>query len=119
MIARAVQARPDDAQIVDSMGWALYMGGDYTASISYLEKAVELVPGDPTVNDHLGDVYWRLGRKNEARFQWERALAFSPQNTLAQSIQKKLKDGLPPSSFVNSAAMSDEDSRHTETNATP
>ncbi len=102
MIARAVQARPDDAQIVDSMGWALYMGGDYVASIEYLEKAVELLPGDPTVNDHLGDVYWRLGRKNEAKFQWERALSFSPEPKLAQGIHKKLKDGLPPSHFANS-----------------
>jgi len=102
MIARAVKERPDDAQIVDSMGWALYMGGDYTASISYLEKAVELLPGDPTVNDHLGDVYWRLGRRNEARFQWERALTFSPDDKLADTIRKKLKDGLPADHFASS-----------------
>lgn len=119
MIARAVKARPDDAQIVDSMGWALYIGGDYTASISYLEKAVELLPGDPTVNDHLGDVYWRLGRKNEARFQWDRALSFSPEAKLAQVIQNKLKDGLPPSDFANSTTSSEDAGATIDLRSTP
>ena len=96
MIEVAVKARPDDAQIVDSMGWVLYLTGDYTGATDYLEKAVELLPGDATVNDHLGDVYWRLGRKTEARYQWERSLTFSPEAKVAGNIHKKLKDGLPP-----------------------
>jgi Flp pilus assembly protein TadD len=96
MIAKAVKARPNDAQIVDSMGWVLYLQGAYQEATQYLEKAVELLPGDPEVNDHLGDVYWRLGRKTEARFQWERSLSFSPQDKLSNSIHKKLKEGLPP-----------------------
>ena len=96
MIARALKARPDDAQIIDSMGWALYMDGEYTDSSSYLEKAVELLPGDPAVNDHLGDVYWRLDRKDEARFQWERALSFSPEKKEAHELNQKIKEGLPP-----------------------
>jgi len=104
MIAKAVKARPDDAQIVDSMGWLLYVEGDYQKSMPYLEKAVELLPGDPTVNDHLGDVYWRLGRKNEARFQWERSLTFSPEAKLVESIHKKLKQGLPPMHLANTAS---------------
>ena len=119
MIAKAVKARPDDAQIVDSMGWALYLEGDYAASIPYLEKAVELLPGDPTVNDHLGDVYWRLGRHNEARFQWERSLSFSPEAKLAQIIHKKLKDGLPPTHLANTAAPQSETAEKAEPTATP
>lgn len=94
MLQRAVAARPNDAQIVDSMGWALYLLGKYGEAADYLEKAVQLLPGDPTVNDHLGDAYWRLGRRTEARFQWERSLTFSPDETLAESIRRKLKDGL-------------------------
>ena len=96
MIAKAVKVRPNDAEIVDSMGWALYMQGNYEEAKGYLEKAVELLPGDPTVNDHLGDTYWQLGRKTEARFQWERSLTFSPEEKLVSIIRKKLKDGLPP-----------------------
>jgi tetratricopeptide (TPR) repeat protein len=107
MIERAVLARPNDPQIVDSMGWSLYMQGDYKTASGYLEKAVELLPGDPTVNDHLGDVYWRLGRKTEARFQWERALTFSPEVKLAEGIHKKLKTGLPPAPAQVTATSAD------------
>ncbi len=100
MIARAVEARPDDPQITDSMGWVLYMQGDYDNARTYLEKAVELLPSDPEVNDHLGDVYWRLGRKTEARFQWNRALTYNPEPKLVAAINKKIKDGLPPTSVI-------------------
>jgi tetratricopeptide (TPR) repeat protein len=95
MIETAFKARPDDAEIVDSMGWALYLNGEYASAARYLEKAVELLPGDPTVNDHLGDVYWRIGRKTEARFQWERSLTFSPDEKLFKRLNQKLKEGLP------------------------
>jgi tetratricopeptide (TPR) repeat protein len=94
MIQRAFKARPDDAEIVDSMGWSLYLEGDYANATRYLEKAVELLPNDPTVNDHLGDVYWRVGRKTEARFQWERSLSFSPDDKLLVKLHQKLKEGL-------------------------
>jgi len=96
MIEKAVMARPNDPQIVDSMAWALYLAGHYEEASGYGERAIELLPSDPTVNDHLGDIYWRMGRKNEARFQWERTLSYSPDTKLAESIHRKLKDGLPP-----------------------
>lgn len=96
MIAKALSARPNDPQIIDSMGWAYYVTGEYDQAADFLERAVEMLPGDPTVNDHLGDAYWRLGRKTEARFQWNRALSFSPEQDAAQEISRKLKDGLPP-----------------------
>lgn len=96
MLKIAVEARPGDAQILDSMGWALYLQGKYKESVSYMEKAVGLMPADATVNAHLGDVYYRVGRKTEARFQWERALTFKPDIALAEALQKKIKEGLPP-----------------------
>jgi tetratricopeptide (TPR) repeat protein len=95
MLEKAVKFRPSDAQIVDSMGWALYLLGEYDEAAEYLEKAVDLMPADPTVNDHLGDAYWRLGRRTEARYQWERSLTFSPETLLAETLRQKLKDGLP------------------------
>jgi len=109
MIEKAVKARPDDAEIVDSMGWALYLSGDYEGATEYLEKAVELLPGDPTVNDHLGDAYWRLGHKTEARYQWERSLSFSPEAKLADSLHHKLKEGLPPPTTLAGAVPPDAD----------
>ena len=105
MLEQAVKSRPNDAQIVDSMGWSLYLQGDYQAATAFLKKAVELLPGDPTVNDHLGDVYWRLGRKNEARFQWERSLSFAPEDTLVDRLNHKLKTGLPAAKLANTAAQ--------------
>ncbi len=45
----------------------------YEEAVKHLERAVELKPEDPTINDHLGDAYWRVGRKLEARFQWAHA----------------------------------------------
>ncbi len=97
MIEKAVKERPNDPQIVDSMGWASYLLKDYADAAMHIEKALELMPGDATINDHLGDVYWRLGRKTEARYQWERSLSFNPESPAAiEAIRKKIKDGLPP-----------------------
>lgn len=95
MISKAVNARPHDAHIIDSMGWALYHLGRYDEAQAYLERSIELMPNDATVNDHLGDVYWKLGRKREARFQWERALLFDPDEKLEASLKTKLESGMP------------------------
>lgn len=92
----AVSERPDDAHIIDSMGYADYLAGDFQAAVVHLEKAADLMPDDPTVNDHLGDAYWRIGRKTEARFQWQRALNFKPDTDNATIIQQKIKNGLSP-----------------------
>ncbi len=92
----ALTARPDDAHIIDSMGWAQYLAGDFAGAVQSFEKAVEMMPDDPTVNDHLGDAYWRVGRQTEAQFQWRRALTFNPEEDTAEAIREKLENGLPP-----------------------
>jgi tetratricopeptide (TPR) repeat protein len=100
MIEKAVELRPDDGYIVDSLGWAHYRMGDYAGAVEQLEKAVEVVPQDPTINDHLGDAYWQSGRLSEARYQWQRALQFGPQENEIKPIEEKLQSGLktpPPS----------------------
>jgi tetratricopeptide (TPR) repeat protein len=96
MIEKAVELRPEDGYIVDSLGWAHYRLGDYSSSVQYLEKAIELVPEDPTINDHLGDAYWQSGRPVEARYQWRRALQFGPQDDEVKPIQAKLDGGTVP-----------------------
>jgi tetratricopeptide (TPR) repeat protein len=95
MIEKAVELRPEDGYIVDSLGWAHYRLGDYGSAVQYLEKALELVPEDPTINDHLGDAYWQSGRSVEARYQWRRALQFGPDQDEVKPIEAKL-DGTPP-----------------------
>ena len=64
-----------------------------------MERAAELMPIDPVVNDHLGDVLWAVGRYNEAEFQWRRALSFvDPENPSPDidpdRIRRKLEIGL-------------------------
>src|SRR5437016_9319116 len=98
MIGKAVELRPEDGYIVDSLGWAHYRLGDYPSAVQYLEKAIELVPEDPTINDHLGDAYWQSGRPTEARFQWRRALQFGPEADEVKPIEAKLDHGLVPAS---------------------
>jgi tetratricopeptide (TPR) repeat protein len=94
MIERAVQLRPNDGYIVDSLGWVLYRLHDYEGAARRLERAVLLRPDDPTINDHLGDAYWRVGRYLEARFQWRRALSLDPEKKDIPAIEKKLQRGL-------------------------
>jgi tetratricopeptide (TPR) repeat protein len=94
MIRKAVEQRPNDGYIVDSLGWAHYRLGNYEKAAEHLERAVELRPVDPTINDHLGDAYWKVGRMIEAKFQWKRAQGLKPDAELAAQIEKKLKDGL-------------------------
>ena len=95
MIRRAVEQRPDDGYIVDSLGWAYYRVGDYAEATKHLERAVELRPEDPTINDHLGDAYWKVGRQLEAHFQWSHAAALKPEPDELVKIQAKMKDGMP------------------------
>ena len=98
MLKRAVELRPNDGFIVDSLGWVHYRLGDYRAAVERLERAVELEPGDPIINDHLGDAYWRVGREREARYQWRRALSLEPEDEAVADIEQKLKSGLPAKS---------------------
>jgi tetratricopeptide (TPR) repeat protein len=96
MIQKAVDLRPSDGYIVDSLGWAHYRLGKYEDAVRELERAVSLKPDDPVLNDHLGDAYWRAGRKLEATFQWTHARDMTPEPDVLASVQKKLAEGLPP-----------------------
>jgi tetratricopeptide (TPR) repeat protein len=95
MIRRAVEQRPDDGYIVDSLGWAYFRTGNYDEAVKNLERAVELKPDDPTINDHLGDAYWRVGRTLEAHYQWSQAKDLGPEKEDLPKIEAKIKDGLP------------------------
>lgn len=94
MVQKAVAARPQSGAMLDSLGWAYYRLGDYKTAVEKLEGAVELEPGDPDVNGHLGDAYWRVGRKTEAQFQWRRVLSLEPDDKQKAESEAKLKNGL-------------------------
>jgi tetratricopeptide (TPR) repeat protein len=105
MIKRAVEQRPDDGYIVDSLGWAYYRIGNYEDAVKHLERAIDLKPEDPTINDHLGDAYWRIGRTLEAKFQWAHARDLKPEPEELPKIEAKLENGLPED--TSSAASAD------------
>jgi tetratricopeptide (TPR) repeat protein len=104
MIKRAVDQRPDDGYIVDSLGWAYYRLGNYDDAVKNLERAIDLKPEDPTINDHLGDAYWRIGRKLEAKFQWAHARDLKPEPEEVPKIEAKIENGLsdePPAAAAS------------------
>jgi Flp pilus assembly protein TadD len=96
MLRRAVELRPNDGYIVDSLGWAHFKLGQYVEATETLEKAINLKPADPVLNDHLGDAYWRVNRRIEAHFQWNHARDdMEPDADDRPAILKKIEVGLP------------------------
>jgi tetratricopeptide (TPR) repeat protein len=104
MIKRAVEQRPDDGYIVDSLGWAYFRIGNYEEAVKNLERAIDLKPEDPTINDHLGDAYWRVGRTLEAKFQWSHARDLKPEPDDLPKIEAKIENGLPDDPSAAAAA---------------
>lgn len=96
MLHRAVELRPADGYIIDSVGWAYYRLGKYEEALKWMERAIEKKPGDPVINDHLGDVFFRLGRTLEARFQWSHARDLKPEPEDLLIINEKLRTGILP-----------------------
>ena len=96
MVEKAVAANPRSGAIIDSLGWAHYRLGDFTKAVEILEQAIELEAGDPEINNHLGDAYWMVGRKDEAVFQWRRVLTLKPDDKNRLDVEKKLASGLGP-----------------------
>lgn len=95
MVKKAVELRPNDGYIVDSLGWAYFQLRDFEQAVVQLERAVDLKPGDAIISEHLGDAYWRVGRRLEARFQWQHAKDNKPQPADLSRIEDKLKNGMP------------------------
>lgn len=90
LIEKALKIAPDDAMIVDSMGWVLYRLGDLERSRELLARAYALMP-DAEIGAHLGEVLWKLGRTAEADRIWREALARAPDNETLKSTIKRFK----------------------------
>jgi tetratricopeptide (TPR) repeat protein len=85
---------PESAAIADSLGWGYYLNGDYASAILYLEKAVQQSGSDVTINEHIGDAYWRAGRRVDARYAWRTAKLKAPEQD-AIRLAQKIDLGLP------------------------
>ena len=79
LLDKALTLAPDDAYILDSVGWAQYRSGNLTRAQEYLERAYTLRP-DPEIAAHLGEVLWARGQRDEAGKLWQTSLQTYPQN---------------------------------------
>jgi tetratricopeptide (TPR) repeat protein len=111
LIRQAVEMRPNDGDIVDSLGWAYYRLGKYNEAVDELERAIDLRPQSWEINDHLGDVYWKVGRKLEARFQWAHARDLKPDPEKLALIERKINEGLEPVETDLAAKRAEEDAK--------
>ena len=94
MLKEAYKKKSNDPYITDSVGWGYYLVGDYINAEKYLKKALLLMPSDPIVNDHYGDVLWQLNRKLQAKYFWENVLELEEtEDEMKKNIKKKLLNG--------------------------
>ena len=95
MLENAYNKKENDPYITDSIGWGYYLVGDYIKAEKYLKRAVELMPFDPIIHDHYGDVLWRLNRKIQAKYFWESVLDLEDtEEKMKKDIYFKLLNGL-------------------------
>ena len=95
MLKTAYDLKSNDPYIIDSIGWAYFLIEDYVEAEKYLKRAVELMPDDPIVNDHYGDILWKLNRKIQARYFWNNVLTFDGTgDDMREKINIKVVEGL-------------------------
>jgi len=95
MLEKAYKQKVDDPYIIDSVGWGYFLTNNYVSAEKYLQRALRLMPRDPIVNDHYGDVLWKLNRKIQARYYWQSAFESDyADDDLKNKISEKLLKGL-------------------------
>ena len=88
MIQKAVKLDPTNYAYLDSLGWVYYRLGDYNKAEKHLQQALSRGATDPTVHDHLGDVYEKSGQLKLAAAQWEMSL-----HEYARMVQADIQQG--------------------------
>ena len=94
MLAQAARARPNDPAIADSLGWALFRAGATARALPLIERAAADDPANAEIGEHLGDIYWRLGRRYEARYAWTAARVSAETPAVAERLSGKIANGL-------------------------
>jgi len=87
--------RKNDGYIIDSLGWAYYINKNYIIAERFLQRAVQLKPLDPIINDHYADSLWMLNKNIQARYFWKYVLSLDDtEQKLKDSINQKLIFGI-------------------------
>ncbi len=90
LIERALELRPDDPYIIDSLGWVQYRLGNNDESIRHLRNAY-MARGDVEIAAHLGEVLWQSGLLEEANIVWDQALENQPDNPILVETLERLR----------------------------
>lgn len=93
LLEHAHELKPADLSVTDSLGWAYFVTGDTARALPLIEQAARGQTDDVTIREHLGDIYWTLGRRFEARYAW-RAAAVWAKGADATRIAGKIDRGL-------------------------
>ena len=95
MLRKANNLKKNDGYITDSLGWAQYKLKNFSEAKFYLERAIQMMPDDPIVNDHFADCLWMVNKKIQARYYWEYVLTLEDtEDELREKIKNKLLFGL-------------------------
>ena len=95
MLLIAYNKRPDDAYITDSVGWAYYLQEDYVKAEKFIRQAIEILPADPIINDHYGDILWKLNKPLQANYFWNYVLNLEDAKPeIKKNIKNKLIFGI-------------------------
>lgn len=96
LLARAETLASNDPYIRDSYGWARYLLGDLSGARIAIEASRDRLAPERhwEIEDHLGDIYWHLDRKDDARKAWEAALEVYPPVRVRDEIKRKLDEGI-------------------------
>ena len=94
MLEKAYKQKKNDPYILDSVGWAYYLVGDLIKAEQFLRKSIKIMPDDPIVNDHYGDILWAMNRKTQAKYYWQSVLNFeNTEDDMKEKINIKLLKG--------------------------
>jgi tetratricopeptide (TPR) repeat protein len=88
-LQRALALLPDDAAVLDSMGWVLYRLGRYEESLNYLRRAYE-ASADDEIAAHLSEVLWMMDKQSEAQEIWQRAMEKAPESEHLLEVKGRL-----------------------------
>jgi tetratricopeptide (TPR) repeat protein len=95
MLEKAYEQKQNDPFIIDSIGWAYYLTGDFIKAEEFIKRAVQLMPDDPVVNDHYGDILWKLDKKLQAKYFWKSVLSFDEtEDEMKIQLKSKILFGL-------------------------
>ncbi len=88
-VQKALKINPASGAFIDTLGWIYYMQGQYQDAKRQIDRAASLIPDDPTIADHLGDVLYKLGDEKQAIPHWEKSFVLDPGN---EKVGAKLQE---------------------------